>query len=518
MSRFKSSYPRLPLHPFKQLKPDHPRFQLLIEQNVDGMIIVGADRTIRFVNPAAEAIFGQSWVDLVGTKFRFPLLVGETSEIAITLPSGDTLQAEMRIVEVDWEEESGYLASLRDITFRKHAEEERKRTEVQMQQVQKLESLGVLAGGIAHDFNNLLMTIVAHAGLAAKKMSPESPGREHLLKIEQAALRGGELANQMLTYAGRGKPLIQSIHVSRLVEEMGHLLAVSISKRISLVYDLSSTLPSVNVDPAQMRQVVMNLVINASEALEERMGTITIRTGNMLVTQDYLQTCHVRGDLAESMCVFLEVIDTGTGIDPEDLGKIFDPFFTTKFAGRGLGLAALLGIVRSHGGAIHVSSNVGKGTTFRIILPSAPDAILRPHPPLGTQKHQIEKGTILVVDDEEDVRLAAQLILEDAGYRVMCAQDGVTGLDVFRRNSQNIRAVLLDLAMPHMSGEELFSEIRRIRADIPVVLSSGYSEEEAVRQFAGKSFDAFIQKPYHIELLAEKIHLVVSNSQKASRP
>ena len=509
MSRFKPLYPQLPFHQFRQLEPSHPRFQLLIEQNVDGMVIVGSDRTIRFVNPAAEAIFGKSWVELVGTTFRFPLVVGETTEIDIAAPGGETLQAEMRIVEIDWEEESAYLASLRDITVRKIAEEERKRAEVQMQQVQKLESLGVLAGGIAHDFNNLLMTIVAHAGLAAKKMPLESPGREHLLKIEQAALRGGELANQMLTYAGRGKPLIQAIHVSRLVEEMGHLLAVSISKRISLVYELSPDLPLVNVDPVQMRQVVMNLIINASEAIGERMGTITLKTGTMLVTDEYLSGCHVRGEFEDDTCVFLEVADTGIGIDSEALEKIFDPFFTTKFAGRGLGLAALLGIVRSHGGAIKVTSETGKGTAFRIILPRTQEMENVSQQQSPKQETPSGKGTVLVVDDEEDVRLAAQLILEDTGYRVLCAEGGLSGLELFREHQHDIRAVLLDLTMPHMNGEEVFSEIQRIRTDVPVILSSGYSEEEAVRQFAGNPFHAFIQKPYQIETLVEKINQVL---------
>ncbi|MDT7043139.1 hybrid sensor histidine kinase/response regulator [Candidatus Nitronereus thalassa] len=517
MSRFKPLYPKPSFQPFGQLEPSHPRFQLLIEQNIDGMVIVGSDRTIRFVNPAAEAIFGKTWVDLVGAEFDFPLVVGETSEINFVTPAGQSLQAEMRIVEIDWEEESAYLASLRDITFRKIAEEERKRAEVQMQQVQKLESLGVLAGGIAHDFNNLLMTIVAHAGLAAKKMPLDSPGREHLIKIEQAALRGGELANQMLTYAGRGKPLIQAIHVSTLVEEMGHLLAVSISKRISLLYDLAKSLPMIHVDPAQMRQVVMNLIINASEAIGERMGTITLRTGKMLITEDYLRECHVRGDFKDKTCVFLEVVDTGHGIDTETLEKIFDPFFTTKFAGRGLGLAALLGIVRSHDGAIKVSSELGKGTAFRIILPSTPgtENTLERH--AAKQETPSGKGTILVVDDEEDVRLAAQLILEDTGYQVICASDGLAGLDLFRQHHQTIRAVLLDLTMPRMNGEELFSEIQQIRQDIPVVLSSGYSEEEAVRQFTGKSFNAFIQKPYQIDSLIEKIKYVLDKSE-AKKP
>lgn len=512
MSRFKPIYPGPSLHQFKQLEPSHPRFQLLIEQNIDGMVIVGSDRSIRFVNPAAEAIFGKTWVDLVGSEFGFPFLIGDTTEIDLCISAGKIKQVEMRVVEIDWDEESAFLASLRDITFRKIAEEERKRIEVQMQQVQKLESLGVLAGGVAHDFNNLLMTIVAHAGLAAKKLPIDSPGREHLLKIEQASLRGGELANQMLTYAGRGKPLIQAVHVSKLVEEMGHLLDVSISKKISLLYDLSPRLPMVNVDPAQMRQVVMNLIINASEAINDQIGTITLRTGKMLVTKDYLRECHVRGEFESDTCIFLEVVDTGVGIDPEDLEKIFDPFFTTKFAGRGLGLAALLGIVRAHSGAINVSSELGHGTAFRIILPRAPEIEHVQQGPSDIQEHPSCKGAILVVDDEDDVRLAAQLILEDAGYHVFSARDGKAGLELFRQYHHDLRAVLLDLTMPQMNGEELFFEIQQIRTDIPVILSSGYSEEEALKHFIGKPFNAFIQKPYQIEGLVEKIKHVIEDT------
>lgn len=512
MSQSKSMVPKSPSRRFRNLKSSEPRFQLLIEQNVDGMVIVGADGKIRFVNPAAESLYGRPWVDLIGSDFGFPLEDGEPSEIEISLPGGDSVQVEMRIVEIDWEDEQAYLASLRDITFRKLAEEERKRAETQMQQVQKLESLGVLAGGIAHDFNNLLMTIVAHAGLAAKKLPADAQSRDHLLKIEQAALRGGELANQMLTYAGKGKPFIQAINLSKLVEEMGHLLAVSISKRVSLFYELAQSLPWVSVDPAQMRQVVMNLIINASEAIGDREGNITLRTGKMFVTEDYLSECHVRGQFTNEECVYLEVADTGIGVDPESVEKIFDPFFTTKFTGRGLGLAALLGIVRAHGGAIRVSSQVGQGTAFRIIVPGVPgmESVMDEQPP--SQASLQGKGMILVVDDEADVLMAAQLILEDIGFTVVGAHDGVSGLDLFRDHREEIRAVLLDLTMPKMSGEELFEEMRKIRPDVPVILSSGYSEEEALRQFSRKQFNAFIHKPYQIDALIEKFKHVLEDA------
>ena len=513
MSQPKSIVQKPSSRRFRNLKSSEPRFQLLIEQNIDGMVIVGPDGKIRFVNPAAETLYGQTWVDLIGSGFGFPLVEGETTEIEIIPPGGDPVQVEMRIVEIDWEDEQAYLASLRDITFRKLAEEERKREEIQMQQVQKLESLGVLAGGIAHDFNNLLMTIVAHAGLAAKKLPAGTQSRDHLLKIEQAALRGGELANQMLTYAGQGKPIIHAINLSKLVEEMGHLLAVSISKRVSLFYDFAPSLPLVSVDPAQMRQVVMNLIINASEAIGDRVGTITLRTGKMFVTEDYLSECHVRGECTNEECVYLEVADTGVGVEPDVIEKIFDPFFTTKFTGRGLGLAALLGIVRLHGGTIKVSSQVGEGTAFRIIVPSVPGMENVKDETPTSHASLKGKGMILVVDDEEDVLIAAQLILEDIGFSVVGAEDGLSGLDLFRQHSDEIRAVLLDLTMPKMSGEELFEEMRRIRPDVPVILSSGYSEEEALRQFPGRQFNAFIHKPYQIDALIETFKHVLEDAQ-----
>jgi signal transduction histidine kinase/ActR/RegA family two-component response regulator len=484
-------------------------FPSLITQHIDGIVVIGGDGRIRFINPAAEALFGKSWVDVIGEPFEFPLTNGNRTEIALLQQDGNFISVEMRIAEVDWGNERAYLASLRDITHRKEEEEERKRAEIQMLHVQKLESLGILAGGIAHDFNNLLMTIVAHAGLAAQKMSRESPGRDHLLKIEQAALRGGELANQMLAYAGKGKPIIQSINLSKLVEEMGHLLAVSISKRAVLTYDLLKKIPLIPADPSQIRQIVMNLIINASEAIGDRSGTITLRTGKTFVKQSYLRQCEFIGELNDGDCVFLEIQDSGSGLAPESLKKMFDPFFTTKFAGRGLGLAALLGIVRAHGGAINVSSIEGEGTKFRILLPCIHSEESSSSPENNPKDNWRGSGTILVIDDEEDVRLAAQLILEEIGFTVLCAKDGRKGLEVFQEHHPHIRGVLLDLTMPHMSGEHVYSAMRNISPNIPIILSSGYSEEEALKRFSKTGIQAFIQKPYPVESLTKKIQEIV---------
>jgi len=401
----------------RTLEAREARFRVVIDQNVDGMVLVGEDGTIRFLNPSAEALFARPKQQLLGGgAFGYPVIPGETTEITLLREEKHPVTVEMRVVEIDWGNETAHLASLRDITLRKVAEEERKRAETQMQYIQRLESLGILAGGIAHDFNNLLMTIMAHSGLAAKKMPSESPGRDHLQKIEQAALRGGELANQMLAYAGKGRPVIQTINLSTLVEEMGHLLSVSISKLAVLTYDLMTEIPPVQVDPSQIRQVVMNLIMNASEAIGERSGMITLRSGVMAVNRAYLSQGHVIGDLPDGECAYLEVQDTGTGIDEETMEKIFDPFFTTKFTGRGLGLAALLGIVRAHGGAIKVTSQVGEGTSFRILLPCAHTHEFIPQEGRDGNGSWEGSGTVLVVDDEEDVRVAAQLILEDIGH------------------------------------------------------------------------------------------------------
>ena len=497
----------------KELQASETRFRLLIEHNVDGMVIVTKSGTIRFVNPAAEHLFRRPAHDLIGHPLGFPITAGLTTEIDLSDQNGTSTPVEIRVVEVEWEEEQVYLASLRDLTERRRAEEERRLLEAQMQYAQKLESLGVLAGGIAHDFNNLLMTIVARAGLALRALGPESPGHDHLKQIEKAGLRGGELANQMLTYAGRGKPSIQKLNVSKLVKEMAHLLGVSVSKRAVLNYDLAAKPQTIQADPAQLRQVIINLVTNASEAIGERSGVVTMSTGTVKVRLDQLKHWYVAGTLPPDLSVYLDVRDTGCGMTDETLPKIFDPFFTTKFTGRGLGLAALLGIVRAHGGAVAVKSQPGRGTHFRLLFPSALPKELENKKASVTDLDWRGTGTILVVDDEEDVRIASKLILEEIGFRVMTAEDGRAGLAEFQEHRHDITVVLLDLTMPHMNGQELLKEIREINQGIPVILSSGYTEEDALKRFSGTGINGFIQKPYQVEALIDKIRKVIEGNQ-----
>lgn len=493
----------------KELRGSDTRFQPLIEHNIDGILIVDRNGIIRFVNPAAVRLFQRSAQELVGSPLGFSFSPGTTTEINLSTPTGSITPIEIRAAEVEWENQVVFLASLRDVTERRRAEDERRLLENQMQYSQKLESLGILAGGIAHDFNNLLMTIVARAGLALRAIGPESPGQDHLKQIEKSGLRGGELANQLLTYAGRGKPVIQKVNISKLVKEMAHLLQGSISKCAALEYDLLSNPPTIQADPGQLRQVIINIVTNASEAISEESGLITVATGTVKVNREDLKEWYVAGNTPSNLSVYLDVRDTGCGMTEETLPRIFDPFFSTKFPGRGLGLAAMAGIIRAHGGSISVKSRPGEGTHFRLLFPSVLPKDLEHQSGSVTNLDWRGSGTILVVDDKEDVRIASQLILEEIGFRVITARDGREGLAVFQKHSKDLSVVLLDLTMPHMNGQELLKEIRQLSQTIPVILSSGYTEHDALKRFSGTGINGFIQKPYQVEALIAKVRQII---------
>ncbi|MCP4674500.1 MAG: response regulator [Deltaproteobacteria bacterium] len=398
-----------------------------------------------------------------------------------------------------------------DITDRKRAEKENLKLERQVQQAQKLESLGVLAGGIAHDFNNLLVGVLGNADLALMSMPPESPGRESIHDIEIAAERAADLAKQMLAYSGKGQFVIKCMDLQALVEEMVHLLETVISKKAAIRCDFAQDVPTVEADATQMRQIIMNLVINASEAIEDRSGVISISTGTKECNQGYLSGAYSEKELPEGTYSYFQITDTGSGMDEETVGRIFDPFFTTKFTGRGLGLAAVLGIVRSHKGAIKVYSEPGKGTTFKILLPAKEGTL----DSLETQSDhmidtKLEGKTALLVDDEETVRTVGTQMLERLGLSVTTAIDGREALKIFKEDPGKFNYIILDLAMPHMDGEETFREMRRIRKEIVVILSSGYAEQDLISRFTEKGFAGFIQKPYRIVNLKEKL-LFVTN-------
>jgi len=425
-------------------------------------------------------------------------------EHRIVRPDG-TIRVVEELSEVVCDPQTGQpermFGVVQDITERREAERERQAFELKLQQAQKLESLGVLAGGIAHDFNNLLTAVMGNVSLALLELNPVSPAREPLLEAEKATQRAADLARQMLAYSGKGRFVIQRVYLAEVVGEMTQMLNVSVSKKAVLRFNHAAQVPAVELDVTQLRQIILNLVINASDAIGDRSGVIAISTGVMSCDEAYLATTWLGEEVPAGLYSYLEVADSGCGIPKEQLAKIFDPFFTTKFTGRGLGLAAVLGIVRGHHGALKVYSEVGRGTTFKVLFPVPADAgavpSLAEEPVARWQGH----GHILLVDDEESIRAIAQRLLERLGFQVLTASDGREAVEVVREQGDRLTCVLLDLTMPHMDGEETFREIRRLRVDLPVVLSSGYSEQDVVQRFSGKGLAGFVPKPFSLPSL-----------------
>ena len=399
---------------------------------------------------------------------------------------------------------------IQDITERRENEEARFRLEANLLQAQKLESLGVLAGGIAHDFNNLLMAIMGNAELARADIPRDSPAQKGLVEIDSISRDAADLCKQMLAYSGRGQFYVHPLNLTEVIESMAHLLNVSVEKNAIIKSELDPTVPSIEGDSSQIRQLVMNLITNASEAMGKKVGTITLRTGVRHVSRSYLKTIAMDKNLPEGDCVFVEVVDGGDGISSEVQQRMFDPFFSTKFTGRGLGLAAVLGIARSHYGAIDVKSTPGKGTSVTVLFPKT-DAPASPEgqAPLPRIKKDTPSPsraqTILVVDDEQAVLSVTGQILSRAGYAVRAAASGADALAVVQKYGDTLGAVVLDLAMPQMSGLEALKQIRDVLPTIPVIVASGYSEEEAAEELAGNTITAFLPKPFSADALLKHI-------------
>jgi PAS domain S-box-containing protein len=384
-----------------------------------------------------------------------------------------------------------------------------------MQQTQKLESLGVLAGGIAHDFNNILTVIANGVALAKRDRGLAATSAEYLEGVVLAARRGADLCRQMLAYAGKAAFSPEGVDLSGLVAEMSSMLEVSITKKATLVRELASGLPMLLGDATQIRQVVMNLVLNASEAVAAPQGKIVVSTGTGTYGAGAFARSAAGGDPKPGTYVYLEVRDDGVGMDGSTVSQMFDPFFTTKFTGRGLGMAAVLGIVRGHAGAIDVESSPGRGTRIRVFFPAAAPSIaakaagrsLQPEPDLRGQ------GVVLLVDDEETVRVLTQSLLNELGFEVMVARDGVEGIEAFRTQSRRIGAVVLDLNMPRMDGFETLRELRRIAPEVPVVLTSGYGatplEDSQSASQPDVVPDAVLGKPYDMEQLFAALQRVM---------
>ena len=473
----------------------------------DGVALVDPAGNVLRANRALGELLGKPAADLAGFGFDKLLAPGEDAPVHKKLEAGTRQHVERRrgdrvfALAVDpVSDEDGRLRGgvciLSDIT-------QRKRIDEQLWRTQKLESIGVLAGGVAHDFNNLLMGILGNASLALESGGDAESSERALRDIIRAGERAADLTRQLLAYAGKGRFVVRPLNLSALVSEMVPLVQASFPRKITIVLNLAGSLPPIEADKTQLEQVVMNLLINAAEAIGESGGTLEVTAGYRHFAQDarhgYIAENEIRGGY-----VSLEVRDDGAGMDQETLRRIFDPFFTTKFMGRGLGLSAVLGIMRSHKGAIRVSSEPGRGTTFELLFPavSAATEISRvAGEPMPVRR---ARGRVLVVDDEEVVRNFFRSALEHYGYETVLAGDGEEALRIFSASPDKFPVVLLDMVMPVLTGKEIVPRLLDMRPDVKIVVTSGQVEEAVRRELGQWEVAGFIQKPCAVRNFMER--------------
>jgi two-component system, cell cycle sensor histidine kinase and response regulator CckA len=503
-----------------ELRESEERFRGVFEEGPLGLGLVGKNYRFEKVNGALCRMVGYSEVELLQKSFvdiTHPDDAPASLELAERLFKREEPihKVRMRYVkksgEIIWVDMTGSairdkdgeimygLAMIEDIT-------EVKRTQEEAVAVQKLESLGVLAGGIAHDFNNLLGGILASAEVASTEHADGLAVEEELRRIKTASIRGAEIVRELMIYGGEERTAFEPVDLAALVNEMLNLLKVSISKRTVLKIEIGEDLSFIYANPAQIRQVIMNLVTNASEAIGDEPGTIRATIDNVKIGPGS------RGSggasLPEGDYVRLEVSDTGTGMTPEVQVKIFDPFFTTKQTGHGLGLAAVLGIIHSHGGTINVESASGQGSRFQILLPRIDPAVPVTKDisvdPLTREAENVT-GTVLVVEDEQILRVAVSKKLRIEGFSVIEADDGTAGASLFRENETKIDVVLLDVTLPGSSSREVLQELRRIRPGVKVILTSAFNQDKALVSIGGQHVWGYVRKPYRLNELTNLV-------------
>ncbi len=494
------------------------RYRRLFESARDGILLINADSgQIVDLNPFTEQLLGYEREELTGWKIwdaapfgAIPQMRSAVEQIrgrgmlrfddlTLRTKSGSEVHAEVIANAYMEGDQRAIQFNMRDVT-------ERKKFARELQETQKLEGLGLLAGGIAHDFNNLLTGVLGNASLAFSELAPDQPTRGRLREIMQAGERAAFLTRQMLAYAGRGRFVVERTDLNGLIQEMTTLVRTSIPKSVEVTLDLAPNLPAVEADVSQIQQVVMNLAINAAEAIgENQAGKVAIRTSTREIDSAEAAELFRPHPGAAGLYVEMEVTDTGAGMDESTKARIFDPFFTTKFTGRGLGLAAVQGIVKAHGGVIHVYSTPGQGATFVILLPAKggrPEATSAETP---SQASAPAGSAVLVVDDEDTVRKLAKNVLTRAGMTVHVAENGASGVELFRKHHDTLSIVLLDLMMPVMGGEEALLAMQGIDPAVPIILSSGFDEKEAARRLPESKPARFLQKPYTAQSLSAAV-------------
>jgi len=409
---------------------------------------------------------------------------------------------------IEFRGQTAILAVNRDITERKIAAKERELLQARVAQAEKLESLGVMAGGIAHDFNNLLMGVLGNASLAMLDLPKSSPVYGCLEQIESAAKRAAALSQQMLAYSGRATYSKCAIDLCEIVRDAESSIAHALPSNIHVEYEIDPATPVLEGDRSQLRQVLLNLVVNAAESYGEKSGSVRVAVRHESFTRSTPRPPRLTDAIPDGSYCVLEVADQGSGLDDQVADRMYDPFFTTKFTGRGLGLAAAVGIVRGHRGAMSVKSTIGAGTEFRVYLPVS---IVPAHGFRHDDRKQAQARAhgVLVVDDEEAVLSISERALRRAGYTVWVAHSGADAVELLRENIDAIGLAVLDMTMPRMSGEETCRALRSVRDDIRVLVSSGYSEAEAAQRFDGDAVDGFLQKPYLTNDLVAHVRKII---------
>ncbi len=486
----------------QQLKATLARFHNVIDRNADALIIVDERGITRFANSAAESLFGLSTHGLQGHEFGFPVVPGEATEIELPPDEEGPRIAEMRATETEWDGQMAYLASLREITQQKRAEEERKSLEQQLFHAQKLQSLSTLAGGVAHDFNNLLTGIICLTELALRRLEPGSEVYDLIAKIPEQGRRAAHLIGSLMAFGRRTpterKPLALVPLFKETVKIIRHALPEDIEVRVTWSDDLGL----VGANPTQIQQIIMNLVTNARDAMPDG-GELFLEVSRAVLDEEY---CRHFATATPGEYVCVTVRDTGMGIPPEVQQRIFEPFYTTKEAGEGtgLGLAMVYGIVQDHSGHIHVYSEVGQGSVFKVYLPTL-DGEVSHEPDMAREGVAGSGETVLVVEDDLVVLGISEAMLHSLGYNVVTATNGKEALYVHRTRGDEIALVLSDLTMPEMSGDKLFEELTKVDPDVSMLIMSGYAVEDRVAALQGKGLKGFVQKPLDLQRLGQAV-------------
>lgn len=511
------------------LKENEKKLKVIFDTSEAGIIVVSPLGIITFANRRMAEMFGMALKKLVGTHYIDHLHESEKNaggQCMRQINNGEVKSIELirHYIRKDGTDFWGNLTGTRfenvdgtmrdqiivisDITERKQAEEEKRLLEEQLQQAQKMESLGVLAGGIAHDFNNILAIIMGNCSLARIK-----PGEteKHLSIIETAVERAAGLCRQMMAYAGKA-PFDQSkVNLVVLVNQMVNILKSTIPQNVAINFDCSANIPLILGDENQLSQIVMNLIINASEAIGEAQGEISVSLTTTIISIDQPELDYLGKAIQPNCYACLEVTDNGNGMDDEAIKRIFEPFFTTKFVGRGLGMSAVLGIITAHKGALQLQSQTGQGSTFKVFLPIEPTASTGDMPLILTAPAatQLKSCTILLVEDDEQVRMAARAMLQKMGFTIIEASNGKEALEVYQRNANDINLVITDIGMPVMDGYELFQKLKSLNPILSIIVSSGFSDTVVTSRIPRNDIAGFMSKPYRFDKMQEVLKNVV---------